>query len=100
MVPAEVIVMPRVCWVAGLALCLFGCATDVQERVREYSQDGLVLYQRGDYRGARETFEVALKLQPDDPALLYNLGQCYERLSDVPKAESTYAQCLTRQPNH
>jgi Flp pilus assembly protein TadD len=92
--------MPRVCWVAGLAACLFGCANDVQERVREYNQDGLVLYQRGDFRGARETFEVALKLQPEDPALLYNLGQCYERLGDVARAESTYGECLTRQPTH
>jgi Flp pilus assembly protein TadD len=85
---------------AGFALCLFGCATDLEEKVRDFSQDGLVLYQRGDYRGARDTFEAALKLQPEDPALLYNLAQCHERLGDAAKAETTYSQCLTHQADH
>jgi Tfp pilus assembly protein PilF len=69
------------------------------ERVRAYSEDGLYLFQRGDYPAARESFQAALALQPDDVTLLYNIGECYDRANDAAKAERYYNECLLRAPN-
>lgn len=91
--------MRRAIWAAGLALAL-GCADTTQERVRDYNQDGVHLYERGDYAQARESFQAALALQPEDAGLLFNVGQCYDRLGDAAKAEQFYHECLRRAPNH
>jgi Flp pilus assembly protein TadD len=87
-------------WIAGLLCCLGGCAPLEQERVRDYAEDGVYLFKRGDYANARESFQAALALQPNDPALLYNLGRCYERQGDFAKAERQYQACLERNPDH
>jgi Tfp pilus assembly protein PilF len=86
-------------WTAGLALAVAGCATTVPERVRDYNEDGVYLYQRGDYAHARECFQAALALQPGDPDLLYNVGQCHDRLGQDARAEPYYRECLERSPN-
>ena len=39
-------------------------------------------------------------MKPDDPTLLYDLGECYDRLGDTAKAERFYSQCLLHSPNH
>jgi tetratricopeptide (TPR) repeat protein len=77
-----------------------GCETEKQQRFREYTDDGVHLYQRGDYVGAREQFEVALPLGPKDANLLCNLGQCYDRLNHPDQAENYYKQCLDVNANH
>lgn len=88
-------------WLAVLALVwLGGCAETVQDRVREYNEDGLHLYRQGAYAKAAESFEAALALAPGDPALLYNAGQCHDRAGDAARAEHYYAACLARAPNH
>jgi tetratricopeptide (TPR) repeat protein len=87
-------------WLLVLALCLSGCETLPQERLRDYDQDGIYLFERGEYGAARESFQAALSLKPEDPALLYNVGQCYDRLGDMAKAERYYGQCILRAPNH
>jgi tetratricopeptide (TPR) repeat protein len=87
-------------WVAGLALCLGGCVTTQEERVHDYNQDGVFLFQRGDYRGARDSFQAALVLHPNDADLVFNLGECYDRMSDTSRAECLYRECLTRVPKH
>jgi Flp pilus assembly protein TadD len=84
----------------ALPLCLGGCETASQERLREYNQDGVYLFQRGEYAAARESFQAALTLKPDDPTLLYDLGECYDRLGDTAKAERYYTQCLLHSPNY
>src|SRR5258708_443457 len=71
-----------------------------QELVTHYNEDGVLLFERGEYVHARETFEAALKLAPEDAAILYNLGECHDRLGDAAKAESFYRECLVRSPNH
>lgn len=90
-------------WMSGmlaLALCLEGCESASQERLRDYNLDGVYLFQRGDYAAARESFQAALALKPEDPGLLYNLGECYDRLGDTAKAERSYHQCLVQASNH
>jgi tetratricopeptide (TPR) repeat protein len=98
MVSAEVSVM-RALWLTGLLLCA-GCTPTVQERVRAINADGIFLFQRGDYDHARETFQAALDLTPDDPGVRFNLAQCHERLGDVDGAEKIYRACLKMDPDH
>jgi Tfp pilus assembly protein PilF len=92
--------MRRFGWVTGIVLVLGGCTTTSQDRLREYSQDGVHLFRRGDYTSARQCFQAALELEPDDPDLHYNLGQCYDRQGLVEQAERRYTECVQRAPNH
>lgn len=90
----------RARWVAAVALGVAGCAAPSDDRAREYASDGVHLYQNGDYRSARESFDAALALRPEDPVLLYDAGQCCERLGDAARAEQLYGKCLEQAPNH
>src|SRR6266545_1576776 len=92
--------MRRVGWVLALVLGAGGCAPTSQDRVRDYSLDGHAQYRQGRYADARASFEAALALKPDDVPLLFNVGQCCDRLGDAARAERAYAACLEREPNH
>ena len=92
--------MRRLWWLVGLVLCLGGCASPEQERLRNYNADGLAAFQRGEYADARQTFQAALELQPEDAGLRYNIGQCSDRLGDATAAERAYSDCLRRSPEH
>jgi tetratricopeptide (TPR) repeat protein len=84
---------------ALLALVAAGCLQPTDERVRAYNEDGIRLYEAGAYGDARESFQAALSVKPDDPGLLYNLAQCYDRAGDT-RAERYYDECLQRAPEH
>jgi len=84
----------------GLLAGLAGCETPAQDRARPFNEDGVHLFQHRDYGAARESFEEALRLQPKDPGILYNVGQCYDRLNNTVKAEKFYQQCLEQDANH
>jgi Flp pilus assembly protein TadD len=92
--------MPRAWWLLALIVSVGSCAPTSQERLRDYNQDGIYLYQRGDYLAARECFQAALDLRPEDPELWYNLGACYDRQGMTAKAEQAYRECLQRSVNH
>jgi tetratricopeptide (TPR) repeat protein len=92
--------MRRVIWVAGLSLLLASCAREAQERVREYNEDGIRLFQHGEYDHAREEFQAALRLRPGDPELIFNLGKCYERLGQTKQAVQIYQDCLQHDAYH
>ena len=92
--------MRRVWLIAGMVLGLAGCSTVAEERFHDYNEDGVQLFQQGNYADARESFQAALALKPEDPAVLYNLGECYAHLGDTAKAERFYQDCLHRAPNH
>jgi Flp pilus assembly protein TadD len=92
--------MRRWAWIVGLAFATGGCVSPDPQQVRDYTQDGMNLYKKGDYVSARESYQAALTLQPDDPGLLYNVGQCYDRMADVTKAERFYNACLQRAPDN
>jgi Tfp pilus assembly protein PilF len=83
-----------------LAVALAGCNTTDVESVRHFNDDGVYLFERGEYRGAKESFETALAIQPHDANLLYNLGQCCHRQNEMAKAEKYYRQCLQTNTNH
>jgi tetratricopeptide (TPR) repeat protein len=83
-----------------IALLIAGCTPIAQERLTELQQDAMLLYDKGNYTAARESFQTAFALQPTKTVLLYNIGQCSERLGDLEEAEKSYRECLTRLPNH
>jgi tetratricopeptide (TPR) repeat protein len=83
-----------------MVFLLSGCETTEQQKMRQLNDDGVRLFRQGDYQGARESFELALKQTPDDANLMYNVGQCHDRGGDWPKAEKFYRQCLSKADNH
>jgi Flp pilus assembly protein TadD len=87
-------------WSAGLSLFLGACAPMDHERLRDYNEIGVELYQRGEFADARDCFDAALRLAPDDTGLVFDLAQCHDQLGDRAKAEELYKQCLEKVPNH
>jgi tetratricopeptide (TPR) repeat protein len=88
---------------ALVSCCLLyaaGCETADQERLRQLNTDAMHRFGQGDYNGARESFENALIIKPDDINLLFNVGQCYDRQGDTAQAEKWYRQCLEKTDNH
>jgi Tfp pilus assembly protein PilF len=92
--------MGRRAWMIVLACVAAGCAETVQERARGYNEDGVFLYRRGRYAEAQESFQAALKLQPESADLHYNVGQCHDNLGESAQAEQLYKECLQRAPDH
>jgi len=85
---------------ALLLLGAAGCVSPRDERLQEYTEDGVHLYQQGAYADAQATFQAALTLKPDDANLLYNAGQCCQRRGAAAQARQYYQQCLERDQNH
>ena len=56
---------------------------DPPQEILTASAEGVHLFKQGNYQSARENFVAALELNPKDAALLYNVGQCYDRLGET-----------------
>ena len=91
--------MGRTFQVFAWSMLLLGCTPVSQERLRDYSDEGMILYRQGDFPHAGECFQAALALKPADPALLYNVGHCYDRTDKTELAEKYYVACLKQDPN-
>jgi Tfp pilus assembly protein PilF len=84
-----------------LCLALAGCiTTPTSERVQIFNDDGVYLFAQGQYREALENFELALTLQPGDAGLLFNAGQCHDRLGHWQTAEKYYLESLQLHAKH
>jgi tetratricopeptide (TPR) repeat protein len=92
-------VMGRTFRACAWMLLLAGCTPVSQERLRDYSEEGMVLYTQGDFGHAGECFQAALALKPNDAALLYNVGHCYDRIDRIDVAEKYYVASLQQDPN-
>jgi Flp pilus assembly protein TadD len=92
--------MRRAWAILGTILVLVGCTTDNEQRLRDYSGDGVCLFRQGQFQSARESFQAALTLKPDDADLLYNIGQCYDRQGANDQAEKYYTECLGKASDH
>lgn len=78
-----------------------GCVTTAtSERAQVYNDDGVYLFAQGQYRQALDDFELALTLQPQDANLLFNAGQCHDRLGRWQTAEKYYLECLQQSAKH
>src|SRR5262249_3572368 len=55
------------------------------------------LDQMGRHEDAQRYYSAALKIVPDDPSVLSNLGLSYALSKDLPKAEATLRRAVERQ---
>jgi len=67
---------------------------------RILSTQGTVLDQMGRHDDARAYYGSALKIVPDEPSVLSNLGLSYVLTKDLPKAEEVLRKAYTRDPNN
>jgi Flp pilus assembly protein TadD len=65
---------------------------------RILSAQGAVLDQLDRHDEARQYYSSALKIMPDDPSVLSNLGLSYMLSKDLPKAEETLRHARERAP--
>ena len=72
-------------------------AQDVN-KARDHYQNGVSLFDRGDYNGAISEFSAADQIAPS-AVLDYNIGLCHERLGQNPAALSRYRSYLNRSPS-
>jgi Flp pilus assembly protein TadD len=63
---------------------------------RILSAQGAVLDQLGRFEEARQYYASALKIAPDEPSVLSNLGLSYVLSKDLPKAEETLRRAYGR----
>jgi len=82
----------------------FGQAFEVLQRAhspdqpdwRILSVQGVVLDQLGRPQEARRYYESALRIVPDEPSVLSNLGLSYALAKDLPQAEATLRRAIGR----
>lgn len=87
--------------IVAACLCfLLGCAGTGQERLRAYADEGRQLFRQGAYAEARDNYQTALTLSPNDPELQFQLARCHEKLGQTAEAEKLYLGCLRNQPSH
>lgn len=65
---------------------------------RILSAQGAVLDQLGRHQDAQRYYASALRLQPNDPGVLSNLGLSYALSKDLVRAESTLRRAAEKQP--
>jgi Flp pilus assembly protein TadD len=63
---------------------------------RILSAQGAVLDQMGQHQEAQSYYSSALKMAPDEPSVLSNLGLSYALAKDLPKAEATLRRAVER----
>ena len=79
------------------ALDVLGRAhTPDQPDWRILSVQGAVLDQMGRHQEAQRYYASALKIVPDEPSVLSNLGLSYALSKDLPKAEATLRRAVER----
>src|SRR5438132_1346568 len=98
--------MPRMRWLTGLVLAWAGCAPAVQDRVRDYNEDGVFLYKQGDFLAGRQSFDAAqarlrqaLELDPHNVRALVELGLVFEDLAMPDRAVVLYERALQQDPH-
>lgn len=82
---------------AALAWTPPASGQDASSLAMEIFEAGSAYYKQGNYEKALEQFEEAYRLDPL-PELLYNIGQCHERLQDYRDAIDAYGRYLDADP--
>ena len=71
--------------------------SDVVARAKERFAAGAQAYREARYKDAIDLFLQANKIEPH-PELVFNVGQAYEKLADVPNALRSYREYLRLSP--
>ena len=61
---------------------------------KDFITNALKFFKEGDYKNSLNEFLAALGENPDDNAILNNIGLCYTKLSDDEKAEEYFTMAL------
>lgn len=61
-------------------------------------RDGYKAYQKGDYHAALKQFVHGQLQDPENPSVLYNIGDAYYKLKDFDAAEKQFRQALPKAP--
>jgi hypothetical protein len=89
----------RLAFALALISGLFTVAhADNKKLMREHFERGSALYDLGKYHDAVVEYEEAYKAKPD-PALLFNIAQCYRLAHEPESALRIYRSYLRRVPN-
>jgi len=67
---------------------------------RDYFNLGNVYWQRGDHGQARECYQTAITMEPDDPDIYVGLALAFEQENDILNARGTYIQGLSLARDH
>lgn len=92
--------MPRAVLPLVLAACLASTpafADSIEDAKRAF-KSGAQAYREARYKDAIEQFVLANRLDPH-PELVFNVGQAYEKLGDVPNALRSYRDYLRLSPS-
>lgn len=93
---------PAPALLAALLLALAGPGAHAADRssraaARRHFERGTALYQEARYAEAAAAFQAAYEAVPNG-VVLYNVGQCYEGLGDLPRAIDAYRDYLRKVP--
>jgi Tfp pilus assembly protein PilF len=72
-----------------------GNFSDVEAAEGTHNAQALIDVANGSYADARKSLKEALKLNPDNPVTLFNLGLCDYHLKEYPKADASFARART-----
>lgn len=82
----------------SLAWSSAGAAQVDRGAARRWFAEGVSAYGRGDHAAALALFERTLAERPEDPSLLYNLGNSYFELGERGKAAASWVRALRVRP--
>jgi hypothetical protein len=84
-----------------LLLTLWSIGTKAQgaSSAESYFKEGLAAFQKGDDKGARASFQEALKLEPENPVALFNLGLTESRAGNKGLALALWRKALAAKPD-
>ena len=71
-----------------------------QLSARDFILRGQTAMAKGDWKGAKEAFQRALRLEPRSATLHAHLGYAQLRLGKLPDAEKSFAEAVRLQPRH
>lgn len=81
-------------------LCLFvACITAHAQQAKQFVDEGLAAFDRGDTSAARDAFEKALNLKKDEVTAHTYLGIIADRNGDLKDAERHFAAAVKAEPN-
>ena len=93
--------------ISAVGICLLVLSSGCGRFVNSDSNQGVTIYEQGNYLGAANSFQRALEKQPGNADCFYNLGATYHQQSklfgqpgDLQTAEQYYHLCLARNPDH
>ncbi|MBE0525314.1 MAG: tetratricopeptide repeat protein, partial [Candidatus Thorarchaeota archaeon] len=61
---------------------------------------GAVFYALKDFENARDCYDEALDINPDDAEAWNNIGNCFSRLADGQKAIEAYTRAVALKPDY